>query len=76
MAQGYIVARKDADGDVDAYWDGTQFVLITDDADAIDSSDFVETVENARFIQGSIQAANTDFDVVKLEAESNITLIP
>ncbi|MCF4968700.1 hypothetical protein [Nostoc sp. CMAA1605] len=76
MALGYIIGQKDETDTVVGYWDGTAFLLIADNADAIDSADFIETVADARFVQGSIQAANTGFDVVKLEAESNITLVP
>lgn len=75
MAAGFIIVRRDADGEIDGYWDGTEFINATE-VDAIDSSDFVETVTDARFVQGSIQAANTDADVDKVAAESNITLVP
>lgn len=75
MALGYIIVRRDALGEIDGYWDGTAFVAASE-VDAIDSSDFVETVTDARFVQGSIQAANTDADIDKVAAESNINLVP
>ncbi|MBD2568362.1 hypothetical protein [Anabaena lutea] len=75
MAAGYIVVRKNTAGNVDAYWNGTAFIESTV-ANAIDSSDFIETQTDARFVQGSIQTQTINADVAYVAAESSVTIIP
>jgi hypothetical protein len=70
MAQGFIVVQINDQGTPTAYWNGTAFV------EEIDSSDFMETKPEARYVQGSTQAADTSVDIVVKAAESNIELLP
>ncbi|MEM7712022.1 MAG: hypothetical protein AAF349_00260 [Cyanobacteria bacterium P01_A01_bin.68] len=69
MAVGFIVVRLDDTGTPDAYWDGTDFVA------SVDSSDFIETKPEARYIQGSTQAQSTEQDIVVRDAETTVTLL-
>nr|MDZ8058398.1 hypothetical protein [Nostoc sp. EkiNYC01] len=74
MALGYIVASKDDSGTTLGYWTGNVFTATATSDDLLEA-DFIPTLTDARFIQGSIQASNTAVEVVKLEAESVITLV-
>lgn len=69
MAQGFIVTKLNTDGNPVEYWNGTAFVS------EIDSSDFIETKPEARYIQGSTQAQDTENDIAIRDAEVNVTLI-
>ncbi|MFN6486611.1 MULTISPECIES: hypothetical protein [unclassified Nostoc] len=74
MASGYVIAKKVA-GTTTGYWDGTAFTAAATDDDLLEA-DFITLVTDARFVQGSVQAANTDVEVVKLAADETITLTP
>ncbi|OYD92767.1 hypothetical protein CDG77_14030 [Nostoc sp. 'Peltigera membranacea cyanobiont' 213] len=74
MANGYIIAQKNDGGTVTAYWDGTAFTTTALDADLLEA-DFIQTLTDARFVQGSVQAANTAVEVVKLAASETIVLL-
>ncbi|WP_448268692.1 hypothetical protein [Nostoc sp. DSM 114159] len=74
MAAGFVIAKK-VGSSVTAYWTGTTFTAGGTDNDLLDA-DFITQITDARFVQGSVQAANTDVDIVKLAADETITLTP
>jgi hypothetical protein len=59
-----------ADGvTIDGYWNGSIF------QPDIAASDVVQSVEDARLLQGSVQTQDLSFDVVRREVTVGITLV-
>lgn len=65
------------------YWDGDEFQLVADEAnagDALNSSEFASvaagnTIQTARAAEGDFQQRFTDFDIRTLSASQTITLM-
>ncbi|MBD2571069.1 hypothetical protein [Anabaena lutea] len=64
----YVIVKVEA-GAVTGYWDGSVFQA------NIDLSDVQGTVEDARFLQGSVQTQDLSFDVEYREANVTIVLV-
>lgn len=70
MAQGFVVATLDDDGDPVEFWDGTSFQV------DLDLADVIATKPQARYVAGSNQAVRTDVDVVIKSVNVDVTLVP
>ncbi|MBD2570447.1 hypothetical protein [Anabaena lutea] len=64
----YVVVKVEANV-VTGYWDGSVFQA------NIDLSDVQGTIEDARFLQGSVQTQDLTFDVQYREANVTIVLV-
>ncbi len=68
----YVVVKVEMVGGVSTvtgYWDGSIFQT------NIDLSDVQGTVEDARFLQASVQTQDTSFDVQYRQAEVTVVLV-